>query len=66
MVAVLLSLLTGFLTGFYIGRRRGIKEGEEIASSYCPLELRKQSLEGGICVICNSAVDCLKSTSMIE
>jgi hypothetical protein len=63
---VVLPLLIGFLAGFYTGRRRGIKEGEEIASSYCPLELRKQSLEGGICVICNSSVDCLKFTSMIE
>ncbi|NPV52621.1 MAG: hypothetical protein HPY71_03750 [Firmicutes bacterium] len=50
-VVVLLAVVA-FLAGYIIGHRHGALEGYRVGSIFAPLELRRQSLERGRCIIC--------------
>lgn len=44
-----------FFIGFAGGRRRGKREGFAEGLAYAPLEMRRQTWEGGRCVVCGSS-----------
>ncbi len=48
-----LLFMVVFLLGYGVGRRIGLKEGRKEGLTLSPLELRRQSLERGRCVICD-------------
>lgn len=49
--SIVVSLII-FLAGYIIGKHRGRKTGYNEAVAIMPLELRRQSLENGSCIIC--------------
>jgi len=49
LLVVLISLTIGYFWGRYVGYKEGLKEGRNLT----PLILRKESLEEGVCVLCN-------------
>lgn len=50
--SIFLLLLVIFLVGYSAGRRIGLQEGKKEGLALSPLELKRQSLERGRCVIC--------------
>lgn len=54
MLAALL-LLIGVAFGW--GRRRGQREGFAAGRLYAPLELRRQALQRGACMLCGRAAE---------
>jgi hypothetical protein len=49
LLLTLISLAIGYFGGRYVGYKEGLKEGRNST----PLALRKESLEEGVCVLCN-------------
>lgn len=54
---LLLIAFIGFFVGYAIGRRQGKREGSLEGARYAPLEMRRQTWEKGVCVICGSFAD---------
>jgi hypothetical protein len=38
----------------------------ELEELYAPMQIRKESLEKGECIICKTTIDCHETTSVIE
>ncbi|HHV62072.1 MAG TPA: hypothetical protein GXX51_05470 [Firmicutes bacterium] len=53
---VILLAVVAFLVGYIIGHRHGALEGYRAGSVFAPLELRRQSLERGRCIICGIGI----------
>lgn len=53
---VLLMMLI-FLVGYVLGRRIGMKEGFSRGEKEIPLNLRRETLEKGSCVICSRGLE---------
>ena len=53
----LILILSIFLIGYALGRRKGIMEGINKGLSIAPLDMRKKSLELGVCQICEQKVE---------
>ncbi len=52
IIYVIIGSLFVFLVGYVIGKRHGWKCGYNEAEAIAPLEIRRQSLENGKCIIC--------------
>lgn len=61
-----MTILLSFLAGYITGKKTGIKDGFELGQLYAPMQIRKESLEKGECLICKTTIDCYETTSMIE
>lgn len=53
MITAILVILVSFFVGYIAGKRHGWASGYHEAESVVPLEIRRQSLEKGKCVICD-------------
>lgn len=54
LAAQILLMMIAFLSGYALGRRIGFKEACTQAETMIPLNLKRETLEKGICVICSS------------
>ncbi|UNC91901.1 hypothetical protein [Candidatus Contubernalis alkaliaceticus] len=57
VTTLILFIMIVFLFGYALGRRIGLNEGRTQMEKMLPLFLKKETLENGTCVICNSRVE---------
>lgn len=50
----IIAFLLTFFVGYVLGRRLGRKEGYAEAAAVAPVIMRQQSLENGICILCQN------------
>ncbi|WP_021170371.1 hypothetical protein SOV_24950 [Sporomusa ovata DSM 2662] len=63
IIYVIFGMLAAFLLGYILGKHHGWEKGYQEAAATLPLELRRQSLEEGKCIIC---AECQAKTSNHE
>ncbi|MBO8127223.1 MAG: hypothetical protein H0Z38_08325 [Firmicutes bacterium] len=52
-----LVLFVGMLIGYLWGRKDGKQEGFTMGFTYAPLEMRRQVLIKGVCLVCGRQID---------
>lgn len=53
---VTIIFFVGLLVGYIWGRKEGKQEGFSLGFTYAPLEMRRQVLLKGICLICGHKI----------
>lgn len=53
---VMIVALAAFIVGYLLGKHYGYVAGYQQGTAEVPLKLREESLERGICVLCNELV----------